>query len=158
MKIKKRYCVIIKLISFSLIAVIDANGQNIVGGNFQNDSSYAHQSGSDIILEKVDIIIAFGKNYLGKPYRYKLTDGRVLDCSGFISYIYGQNGVNLPRSSTALSRVSKKVSLSEIKKGDLIFFKGRNALSYKFKNCCFFRRLCLRYINVIRSFRPNLKA
>ena len=134
MKIKKRYCVIIKLISFSLIAVIDANGQNIVGGNFQNDSSYAHQSGSDIILEKVDIIIAFGKNYLGKPYRYKLTDGRVLDCSGFISYIYGQNGVNLPRSSTALSRVSKKVSLSEIKKGDLIFFKGRNVNSEEVKH------------------------
>lgn len=131
---KKKYGVLIQLISLCLIAITETNGQTTVSGTFQNDSSYEHQAGSDVTIEKVDVIIAFGKNYLGNPYGYKVTDGSVLDCSGLISYICGQNGVNLPRSSDALSKVSKKVSLSEIKKGDLIFFKGRNINSEEVKH------------------------
>lgn len=124
MKRKKRYSVIIKLISVYLMAIINANGQTFVSSTFKNDIPY-------LSLDKVDSIINFGNNYLGKTYRYETPDGQILDCSGFISYVYGHYGVDLPRSSASLSSVTEKVSLSEIKKGDLIFFKGRNINSEK---------------------------
>jgi poly-gamma-glutamate capsule biosynthesis protein CapA/YwtB (metallophosphatase superfamily) len=78
---------------------------------------------------EIDSVIVFGKQHLGKPYRSLSPDGRILDCSGFVSYIYNQQGVELPRSSPEIARKTKKVTLLEVKKGDLLFFKGRNSKS-----------------------------
>src|SRR5690625_4649943 len=44
------------------------------------------------------------------------------DCSGFVSWSYGQAGYSLPSSTAGLSNVGKKVSYSEIQPGDLVFF------------------------------------
>jgi poly-gamma-glutamate capsule biosynthesis protein CapA/YwtB (metallophosphatase superfamily) len=78
---------------------------------------------------EVDSVIAFGKKHLGKAYRSLSPDGRVLDCSGFVSYIYYQQGLDLPRSCPAIAQKVNKIKLNEVKKGDLLFFKGSNAKS-----------------------------
>jgi poly-gamma-glutamate capsule biosynthesis protein CapA/YwtB (metallophosphatase superfamily) len=99
----------------------------------KSDLSFKNVYKPDLTLEKVDIIINFGKSYLGKPYLFELSDGRQLDCSGFIKYIHEQNGIDLPNSSSSnsLSKNTEKVSLETIKKGDLLFFKGGNIKSKK---------------------------
>lgn len=77
-------------------------------------------------LDKIDSVIDFGKTLLGKPYKFVVEGSRVLDCSGFISYIFGRQGLDLPASSASLARLTENIKQSEIKKGDLMFFMGRN--------------------------------
>nr|WP_233711473.1 C40 family peptidase [Lederbergia citrisecunda] len=47
---------------------------------------------------------------------------RRFDCSGFVHWAYASAGVNIGRSTSALATQGKKVSTSEMKRGDLIFF------------------------------------
>lgn len=77
-------------------------------------------------LNRVEQIIDFGKSFLGKPYRFKLENGVVFDCSGFLSYIFGKFQMDLPRSGTGIAQKSTKIELSEVRKGDFLFFKGRD--------------------------------
>src|SRR5699024_9393057 len=44
------------------------------------------------------------------------------DCSGFVSYAFEQAGISVPRSTAGLSSVGTKVSYSQAKPGDLVFF------------------------------------
>lgn len=47
------------------------------------------------------------------------------DCSGFVSWAYGQEGVSLPSYTGALAGKGQSVpSLSQAKPGDLVFFRG----------------------------------
>nr|WP_249315330.1 C40 family peptidase [Bacillus sp. FJAT-49711] len=47
---------------------------------------------------------------------------RRFDCSGFVHWAYSSAGVNIGRSTSVLAGQGKKVSVSEMKRGDLIFF------------------------------------
>lgn len=75
----------------------------------------------------VEQIIAQGKTLLGKPYRYRGACNWPLDCSGFVSFIYGSFNIKLPRSSAEQHRYTLPLKRAEAQPGDLIFFKGRNA-------------------------------
>jgi cell wall-associated NlpC family hydrolase len=69
--------------------------------------------------------------YLGTRYRYGASSARGFDCSGFTSYIYRQHGISLPHNSAAQYRVGKPVSRSELRPGDLVFFRTRgNRISH----------------------------
>jgi len=65
--------------------------------------------------------------YLGTRYRYGASGARGFDCSGFTSYIYRQHGISLPHNSAAQYRVGKPVSRSELRPGDLVFFRTRGS-------------------------------
>lgn len=75
-----------------------------------------------LVPEVVQRIIADGRKYLGKPYRYRGAAKWPLDCSGFLYFIYGNQGVALSRTSAAMHAVCQRVT--EPRVGDLIFFKG----------------------------------
>ncbi|SFS30960.1 C40 family peptidase [Marininema halotolerans] len=72
-----------------------------------------------------DRIIATGDKYLGTPYKWgaKVGNTSSFDCSSFTKYVFGQNGVKLPRGARDQGKVGTKVSRSQLKKGDLVFFK-----------------------------------
>ncbi|MGM9986149.1 MAG: C40 family peptidase [Bacillaceae bacterium] len=65
------------------------------------------------------------KIHLGTPYLYGGTGPNSFDCSGFISYVYNNNGYNISRKSVAdywgLSTI-RKVSTPQV--GDMIFFEN----------------------------------
>ena len=44
------------------------------------------------------------------------------DCSGLVQWSYRQAGLHLPRTAAAQSRIGVRVSLSDIRPGDLIFY------------------------------------
>lgn len=65
----------------------------------------------------------YAKEFLGNPYVWggtSLTKGA--DCSGFTMQIYKKYGFKLPHSSVAQSKMGTKVSLSEARAGDLVFY------------------------------------
>src|ERR1043166_3209638 len=73
---------------------------------------------------KADTIIAFAKKYLGTRYCYgSCSPKNGFDCSGFLYYVFKENGITLPRSSYELGNYGKKVPLSEARKGDIILFR-----------------------------------
>lgn len=58
----------------------------------------------------------------------------MFDCSSFIQYIFMVHGIILPRNSRQQSMAGRRVSLKQIRKGDLLFFttkdrKHKNGIS-----------------------------
>lgn len=66
--------------------------------------------------------IQAGYKHLGTPYRWAGRSPAGFDCSGFVSWAYGQAGYSLPSSTAGLSRTGVKISYSDIQPGDLVFF------------------------------------
>jgi len=68
-------------------------------------------------------ITSVAKKKLGRRYVWGATGTKnTFDCSGFTSYVYKKNGINIPRTSINQSKFGKFVSRNNLKKGDLIFF------------------------------------
>jgi hypothetical protein len=114
--------------SFFKIIIISVFLLGIFNLNAQENDSLTNKTINPEEL-KIDSIIAFGKTLLGKPYRYRVEPGWQLDCSGYISYIFSKFGYTLPHSSSAISGVVNEIDISQVRKGDLLFFKGRNIRS-----------------------------
>ncbi len=69
------------------------------------------------------LIIRIAKNMLNKQYKYGKQDPSWgFDCSGLTQYAYREAGIRIPRTSQNQYNYSRKISLSEIKPADLIFF------------------------------------
>ena len=71
-------------------------------------------------------IVAYAKTFLKYRYVYGGASSRGYDCSGLMMSIMRKYGINLPHNSVAQSRTGKKVSLSQLQPGDLLFF-GRGS-------------------------------
>jgi lipoprotein Spr len=71
-----------------------------------------------------DQIISTGLKYQGVPYQFGAKSGRTdaFDCSSFTQYVFKQNGISLPRTSTQQSTVGTFVPRDQLQPGDLIFF------------------------------------
>lgn len=74
-------------------------------------------------------VIQKARNYMGSKYRYGGMSGSGFDCSGFTSTVFGQSGLDIPRTSTAQSRFGKKLDHRDARPGDLMFF-GRGSVSH----------------------------
>lgn len=75
-------------------------------------------------------VLATADRYLGTRYRYGgKSPGTGFDCSGFVQYVFGRNGINLPRTSRqqAASGRALAARVDSLKPGDLMLFssKGR---------------------------------
>ena len=76
-------------------------------------------SGSGRAQQVVDA--ALGK--VGSSYVWGTSGPNTFDCSGFTSYAYRQVGINISRSSRLQwQSAGRKVSKSELKPGDLVFY------------------------------------
>ena len=65
----------------------------------------------------------YAKQFVGYKYVYGASSpSKGFDCSGLTMYVYKQFGISLSHSATAQSKVGTKVSKSELKPGDLVFF------------------------------------
>lgn len=74
-----------------------------------------------------DSIVCFAEKFIGKPYRSAGKGPKTFDCSGFTSYIYKNFGHSLSASASGQHIETPYINIEEVEKGDLLFFKGRNA-------------------------------
>lgn len=73
-----------------------------------------------------DDIIQYGRQYLGKPYRYAGKGPNGFDCSGYTSFVFRKFGYRLDTSSSGQDRQIPTIARREdLRKGDLVFFEGR---------------------------------
>jgi len=66
------------------------------------------------------------KDLQGSPYVWAEEGPNNFDCSGFTYYMYGSMGINIPRVAREQAKVGKKISMKELRYGDLIFFATSN--------------------------------
>lgn len=76
-----------------------------------------------------DRIIKLGEKFMGTPYTFGAPAGQTdtFDCSSFVQYLFGQNGIKLPRTSRQQSTLGITIPRDQIQKGDLLFFKSSNS-------------------------------
>ncbi|CAM1350747.1 C40 family peptidase [Tenacibaculum crassostreae] len=77
---------------------------------------------TDIKKPNVTKVIDIANSYLGVSYRAGGATRKGMDCSGLVNTSFKQIGIQLPRSSSAMSTQGTKVSLDLVQPGDLLFF------------------------------------
>lgn len=97
---------------------------------------YSQMAESDTTVQEAnkiavsDSLIDLAKSFIGVPYKYGGTTPTVgFDCSGFVKFIYGNFGVEMPRTTSEIAHIGVEIPLDSCKKGDLIVFSGRNKAS-----------------------------
>ncbi|MFI8526673.1 C40 family peptidase [Promicromonospora sukumoe] len=73
-------------------------------------------------------VVSVAMRYLGVPYVWGGSTPAGFDCSGFTSYVYGQVGISLPRTSSEQRYAGPEVPWSEAQPGDLIWSPGHIAI------------------------------
>jgi cell wall-associated NlpC family hydrolase len=68
------------------------------------------------------VALAYAKKQLGDAYAYGGTGPNAWDCSGLTMKSWAAAGVKLPHSAAQQFTIGKKVSKSDLKLGDLVFF------------------------------------
>jgi len=77
-------------------------------------------------------IIDYAKTFQGTRYKFGGTTKAGMDCSGLISIAFERENIHLPRTSREMATKGVPISLKNVEKGDLIFFKtsSRNVISH----------------------------
>lgn len=91
------------------------------------DGRILHGKRSCLTYGKQDVksaaIIKEARKFLGTPYLWGGVTSTGIDCSGLIQTVFARFGIKLPRDTKDQIKVGKTVARSDIKKGDLVFFK-----------------------------------
>lgn len=69
-------------------------------------------------------VLEIAARYVGVPYVSGGASPDGFDCSGFVSYVYAQLGISLPRSSGSYYSVGVQVSRADAQPGDIIVSPG----------------------------------
>jgi cell wall-associated NlpC family hydrolase len=73
-------------------------------------------------------VLEIAARYVGTPYVYGGSTPSGFDCSGFVSYVYAQLGISLPRTTSGIRAVGHVVSRANALPGDLIYTAGHVAI------------------------------
>ncbi|MDT8311831.1 MAG: NlpC/P60 family protein [Methylophaga sp.] len=90
---------------------------------------YSQQRQRDPLLEK---LYQQHEKWYGTPYQLGGNNRKGIDCSGFVQVTYRDVfGVDLPPTTTQQFRSGPRINRSELKTGDLVFFRhGRHVGIY----------------------------
>jgi cell wall-associated NlpC family hydrolase len=69
-----------------------------------------------------EIALDYARAQLGKPYQWGGAGPNSFDCSGLTMMAWGAAGVSLPHLAQAQYAMTRRVPLTDLKPGDLIFF------------------------------------
>lgn len=72
---------------------------------------------------KANDIISTALTFSGTRYKYGGTTKRGMDCSGLVYVSLKENDIMFPRTSYQMALEGQKIRVSDVEKGDLLFFK-----------------------------------
>lgn len=99
------------------VATRAANEENVKSDI--NDLSFGTKEATPAARRAVELAL----DKLGSPYVYGSKGNGSYDCSGLIYAVYNDTlNINIPRSSSELSKFGTQLDRSELAPGDLIFF------------------------------------
>jgi murein DD-endopeptidase len=75
-----------------------------------------------IAADRGDAAAALAAKMVGKSYKYGGSSPSGFDCSGLVQYSFRQAGVTLPHNTVKQRSASRLVKVSELRRGDLLFF------------------------------------
>ncbi|WP_133273018.1 C40 family peptidase [Hymenobacter radiodurans] len=76
-------------------------------------------------VPRADSVVRFAMEQLGTPYVYAgATPTAGFDCSGFVMYVYGRFGIDVPHSTAMLINTGRPIPRSQARPGDLVIFTG----------------------------------
>lgn len=109
----------------------ETSGSSSSGSSSSSRRSSRKSSGSSKSYRDCSNVVDYALQFVGNPYVYggtSLTNGT--DCSGFTMSVYKKFGVSLPHSSSAQARCGTKVSSSDMKPGDLVFYGKGSGINH----------------------------
>ena len=68
-------------------------------------------------------VISLALSLQGTPYRNGGSDPAGFDCSGFVQWVFAQQGLALPREVRQQYLVGEEIESHEVRPGDLVFFE-----------------------------------
>ncbi len=75
-------------------------------------------------------IITLAKEQVGKKYQRSSKGPNSYDCSGLVHYVYNRMELPVGASASDQCQQGKKIELDNAKKGDLIFFGGKDHITH----------------------------
>lgn len=126
--LRKNMVAVASLFAFAFVFVlVSLNG---CGLHFKNDTpGLSHAAGAGAVdlndsrLVKKKLYAQY-REWKGVKYRMGGLNKKGIDCSGFVYLTYRSKfGLKLPRSTELLSQAGIPVKKSQLKTGDLVFFK-----------------------------------
>ncbi len=88
-------------------------------------------------IGKAENVFSFGasvvekaKDYLGAPYCWGGESEDCFDCSGFVSKVFNEAGVQLPRTSYNQYDYCVKIDKDDARIGDLVFFYRKGKIGH----------------------------
>lgn len=107
------------LITAILLFAISLQSQNGISQPLPLESEIA-----PISVNRTEVI-EYAKTFIGKPYRYASADpAKGFDCSGFVSYVFQNFNISLPRGSKEYKSLGTTLNPEEFKVGDVLVFYG----------------------------------
>ncbi|WP_054636535.1 NlpC/P60 family protein [Thalassobacillus sp. C254] len=103
---------------------VSGNGSSTATSTSSNQTQVAGAS----TTSNATGIVNTAKSLQGTPYVWGGTSPSGFDCSGFVQYVFNQNGKSIPRTVSEMYNASTKVSNPQV--GDLVFFETRTGPSH----------------------------
>ncbi len=75
------------------------------------------------LTTRIKQLVAQAMTYLGTPYRRGGSSRQGLDCSGLVGAVYGQQGLEMPRTAAEQFGEGVPVAFADLRPGDLVFFR-----------------------------------
>ncbi|MDH8700690.1 cell wall-associated NlpC family hydrolase [Dysgonomonadaceae bacterium PH5-43] len=122
----------LRLLFYSLLVIIlFASCSSSKYAQKKERYDYVYEQSKDVKKTKdnkdTKQLLSFARKYIGVKYKVAGTSPQGFDCSGYVQYVFKNFNYNLPRNSVEQSKVGKEIKKSDIKPGDLVFFKGSSS-------------------------------
>lgn len=107
-----------------IIYIVFINSLFFCSSTKKENQTTIHKT-QNVLKTDRDSIIIFAKKHLGTPYLYAGNDPKKgFDCSGFVSFVFKNFNVDLPRSSSGYKNIGVPLKPDEFKIGDILVFYG----------------------------------
>ncbi len=96
------------------------------GAEQNKQTAFSKKPSTDTIRNR---IADTAQKFLGTRYLYGgKNKNSGVDCSGFVSLVFREFGIQLPRMARVQNKIGRTVARHSLRKGDLVFFRMRGHL------------------------------